>query len=106
MENKIYNGYAFTENEAEKSKSNRQAYENLKEKYKVYRSDIRFTPEVNQDDYDVIIGRQAKYKHAEYNIIKNTPNLSTDELLLLCDNGRLCFGGRKVNDYILTVSED
>ena len=102
----IYNGYAFTSNETEKRKSNRAAYESLNEKYRIYRNDIRYTPDVNHDDYDVIIGRQPKYKHADYNIIKNSPNLSTDELLLLCDNGNLCFGGRALSSTKMTVSED
>ena len=106
MADKIYVGWAFTKDELDKRDSNRRIYDKLNEKYRIHRNDLQFNPEVNQDDYDVIIGRKACYKHAEYNIIKNKPNLSTDELLLLCDNGNLCFGGRKDGQHILTVWED
>lgn len=106
MERKIYNGWAFSENEDEKGKINYSIYQELTEKFKVYRSDLRFVPEVNLDDWDVVIGRKAEYLHATYNIIKNQPNLSTNELLLLCDGGNLCFGGHRIGDNQLYVSED
>jgi hypothetical protein len=103
---RIYNGFAFTDNEKEKFKINYSIYKDLKEKYRVYRNDIHLNPEVNTGDYDIVIGRKAGYGHAVYNIIKNEPDLNTDELLLLCDNGNLCFGGRRINDNQLRVSED
>ncbi|KQL20497.1 hypothetical protein [Cytobacillus solani] len=106
MERKIYNGWAFTENEAEKGKVNREIFQELKTKYKVYRDDINFNPTVNLDEYDVVIGREPGYHHAVYNIVKNAPDLSTDELLLLCDGGNLCFGGSRKSNNHLRVSED
>jgi hypothetical protein len=106
FEKKVYNGYAFTEGEREKSKINRDLYNELKSKYKVYRGDTTWNPEVDTDQFDVVIGRKAGYAHAEYNIIKNGPNLSNDELLLLCDSGSLCFGGRQLSGNRMRVSED
>ncbi|PWU66550.1 hypothetical protein [Gracilibacillus dipsosauri] len=108
MEKKIYNGYAFTENEREKGKINREIYSELTEKYSIYQNDIYFNPdpEVNTDNFDVVIGRKPGYAHAEYNIIRNGPGLSTEELLLICDGGNLCFGGRRLSSNRLRVSED
>ncbi len=106
MEHRIYNGYAFSEDEQEKSKINREIHSDLKSRFKVYRSDLYWSPEVDVDKYEVVIGRKAGYAHAEYNIIKNAPNLSTEELLLLCDGGNLCFGGMGFSSNRLRVSED
>ncbi|MFD1335770.1 hypothetical protein ACFQ4N_09440 [Oceanobacillus iheyensis] len=106
VERKIYNGWAFTENQTEKGKINYEIYTELKQKYKVYRNDIRYNPEVDKEQYDIVIGRKTGYAHAVYNIIKNKPKLSTNELLLLCDNGNLCFGGSRNSSNELRVSED
>lgn len=106
MVRQIYKAWAFTENEIEKRDINYNSYKELIEKYKVYRNDVHFNPEVNLDEYDVVIGRKAGYSHAVYNIIKNEPTLSDDELLLLCDCGNLCFGGSRMNSTQLRVSED
>lgn len=106
MERKIYNGWAFTENEVEKGKMNWSIYQELTKKYKIYRDDMVLNPDVNLKDYDVVIGRKAGYAHADYNILKNGPGLSHDELLLLCDEGNLCFGGRFDGENRLSVSED
>ncbi|NJJ37862.1 hypothetical protein [Paenibacillus apii] len=106
MERKIYNGYAFSDGEQEKAKINRDLYNELKNKFKVYRSDLYWTPDVDLNQFDVVIGRKAGYAHAEYNIIKNGPNLSKEELLLLCDSGSLCFGGSQLTGNKFRVSED
>lgn len=106
MEEKIYNGWAFSQNEREKGQINSEIHEKLQDKHRIYRSDLQYTPDVNHEDYDVIIGRKADYKHAVYNIIKNGPNLTTDELLLICDGGNLCFGGASLGGNKLRVSED
>lgn len=106
MEKRVYNGYAFSENEGEKARINYSIHKELTERHDVYRDDIRFNPEVNLDEYHVVIGRKPGYAHAVYNIVKNEPNLSTNELLLLCDGGNLCFGGSRISDTELRVSED
>lgn len=106
VEKQIYNGWAFTANEREKGKINREIHDELMKKYKIYRHDLRFIPDVDLEKYDVVIGREPGYAHSKYNIIKNGPNLSTDELLLICDGGNLCFGGSKISSNQLRVSED
>ena len=95
----------FSENEDLKGRINAEIYRELKNKYKIYRHDTNFNPEVNLDEYDVVIGRKPGYNHAVYNIIKNGPSLTTNELLLICDGGNLCFGGTRYGNQ-LRVSED
>lgn len=104
----IYSDWAFTENEREKMAENKKEYEALCTKYNIYRNDLRVNPEVNEDKYDIIIGRLPGYNHSEYNIIKNKPNLTLLQLALICDEGNLCFGytqGHKIKDGIY-VFED
>lgn len=96
VERKIYPQYAFTANEYEKAKINSEIYNELKEKYKILRmgTNMRFTDGTDCDfsRYDIVIGRQAGYNHSLYKIYKNAPNLTKDELALICDCGNLCFG--------------
>ena len=110
MENKIYSQWAFTENEREKARINREIYNELKRKHKVYihgsKQHLKDKIDVNFDEYDVVIGRSACYLHGEYTVHKNAPKLSNDELALLCDSGNLCFGYRKSGVNELYVYED
>lgn len=96
MKKNIYSSWAFTENEHEKSKINHEIFKELKQKYKIYRDATQINLadgiDLNFDDYDVVIGRKACYRHGEYKVYKSTPKLSNDELALLCDGGNLCFG--------------
>lgn len=106
LEKKIYNSYAFSENEREKAKINYEIFKELESKYKVYRHGFSLNPDIDIKEYDIVIGRKPGYHHAVYNIIKNEPKLNTDELLLLCDGGNLCFGGSMIGKNQLRVSED
>ena len=106
VEKRIYNSWAFSENEDKKAEINKQIHKELISKYKVYRNDMKLNPAVDADLYDVVIGRKAGYNHAEYKVIKNKPNLNNLELLLLCDGGLLCFGGSHINGNNFRVSED
>ena len=107
LENKIYSRWAFTENEKEKSKINREIYKNLKEKYRVYRHDLKIDivdgVDVDFNDYDIIIGRKPGYHHSNYKVIKNEPKLSNEELALICDSGNLCFGYRYEGNHSFYV---
>ncbi len=109
MERKIYSSWAFTKNESEKGKINREIYNELKQKYKVYRNDLKHCLHDGEDcdfaDFDVVIGRKPGYHHSVYYIHKNAPELSTAELALLCDQGNLCFGYMMEAGHI-RVSED
>ena len=90
IERKIYNGWAFKENEKEKSEINMSIYKELKQKYKIGKE--HFDNRLNQDDYDIILRRKVGYNHSTYKIVKNTPNLNIYELALIADDGNLCFG--------------
>lgn len=109
VERKIYAPWAFKDDEREKGSMNYTIYTELKEKYRVFRHDLKINlvdgVDCNFDDYDVIIGRKAGYHHALYRIYKNAPELSTPELALLCDSGNLCFGYMMDAGHI-RVSED
>ncbi len=109
MEKRIYSPWAFTENEREKNRINSEIFAELREKYKIFRHDLKFDlvdgVDCNFSEFDVVIGRRAGYNHAVYNICKNAPGLSTTELALLCDEGNLCFGYSIHGDHII-VSED
>lgn len=104
LKKRIYNSWAFSENEREKSKMNYEIYKELIQKYKVYQGDIK--ENLNFDNYDVVIGGNACYLHGEYKVYKNAPNLSDDELALLCDEGNLCFGYSKMGSNGFYVYED
>lgn len=102
----VYNGWAFKENSDEKATINRIIYDELHAKYKIYRDDMNSIPNVNTNDYDVVIGREPAYLHSKYYVHKNAPGLSHNELLLLCDRGNLCFGGSCIGDNVYRVNED
>lgn len=107
--NKIYNGYAFTENEDEKAKSNRLAYKELCTKYKILKlSDlIHKSPTQEQlDENDIVYSRKAGYLHGEYILYKSQEGITDEELLLIFDGGNLCFGGIKEWGNHYRVSED
>lgn len=109
VERKIYNSFAFSENEREKMQTNHSIFQELKGKHRIYRNDcvINLTDgkECNFADYDIVIGRKACYHHGEYRVYKNAPSLSMLELALICDNGNLCFG-YGIRGDIISVSED
>lgn len=105
MTEKIYNGYVFTGNEEEKAKINFSIYNELMKKYKV-KINLDTQNFKNLDNLDLAIVRKAEYLCSTYNIIKNNTDLSTDEILLICDEGNLCFGGIKESETEFIVYED
>ena len=99
IDKKIYAPWAYTVNEDEKQKINMEIYNDLLKKYKVsktsktYNIETRRWDDINLNDYDVVVEHSHDgYANTVYRVIKNDPNLSTDELALICDNGNLCFG--------------
>lgn len=120
---KVFNGYAFSENEMEKSEINHQNFHDLCEKWVVAFADER-TSELmrvipHEKDYgyklvsedndalvDLILMRHPGYKHSEYEILGNVTGLSLVELLLIADKGNLCFGGSRLSNGRLYVFED
>ena len=97
----VYKAWAYTENEEMKSKSNWIAYRELDEKYKINRNGDTST---NLDDYDIVVGLvNRSYGNESYEIYKNAPNLSLDELALICDEGNLCFGYRYDGNIVIYI---
>ncbi len=108
IEKIVYNGWAFTENESEKGKINREIYKELKGKYRILKiSDIthKQPTEKELDDNDIVYSREACYLHGEYKIYKCPEEVTLNELCLICDEGNLCFGGRGNKNFI-NISED
>lgn len=93
IEKKVYEDWAFSENEDEKAKINMQIYKEICNKYRISRSSY----ECNFDDYDLVFDRIPGYNHSEYYIKKNDTDLTQDNIALVCDEGNLCFGYDKFN---------
>lgn len=105
IERRVYNNWAFTDQEKLKGKINSQIYEALKRKYRcvvVFRTEVGL---YNKDTFDLIIIREVQFRHSNYYIHHNTTPLSDDEILLICDQGNLCFGGQRIGD-VYVVEED
>lgn len=108
IEKIVYNGWAFTENESEKGKINREIYKELQDKYKILKiSDIthKYPTETELESNDIVYSRKACYHRGEYTIYKCPEEVSLNELCLICDEGNLCFGGRGNKNFI-NISED
>ena len=105
IERKIYNGYAFTENEREKAKINYEIYKELNGKYKILGMCARPSDEEIEEN-DIVYSRKACYGHAEYKVWKCPNEITINELLLIFDGGNLCFGGCRQSDNLYTVTED
>jgi hypothetical protein len=88
MERKVYDSWAFSENENEKREINKSIYDELMSKYKI----TQLYKDTNIDDFDIVVDRVSGYNHSTYSIVKNNTELSQDELALVCDDGNLCFG--------------
>lgn len=100
--NTIYSSWAFTENEREKAKSNREAYNELQEKYKILTLPVNGHRQPTQeelDNYDIVYSRKACYHHAEYKVYKKPMEVTQLEMALICDQGNLCFGYTLGNGY-------
>lgn len=107
MEERIYNSWAFSVNEGEKGRINRKIYLELKNKYKILQVFNFDEPTEEQlSNNDIVYSRKACYLHGEYILYKAPSDITTDELLLIFDEGNLCFGGSKISSNRYRVSED
>jgi hypothetical protein len=86
VENKVYNGYAFTKDMKEKGQINRAIYNEIKGK-----AEIKWIS--NSSGQTV------------YNVISNPENLTKDQLALICDSGNLCFGYRMFGNQITIYTD-
>lgn len=113
IERKIYPGYAFSENELEKRDMNRAIYEELCEKYKIARGTTYYDTEqermmpINKTDFDVIV---ECVRHGcgnnVYSVVKNGPELTDDQLALICDGGSICFNYAKEGSSLIRIFTD
>lgn len=107
MEERIYNSWAFSDNEEEKGKINYKIYLDLKNKYKILQiADFSEPTEEQLLNNDIVYSRKACYLHGEYTLYKAPTDITTNELLLIFDKGNLCFGGSRICDNKYRVSED
>lgn len=83
LQKNIYSPWAFTEDEEEKSKSNREVYRTIKHLAKVE-----------------CIG--VGYAHRKYKVTETTDiKLTTAQKALIADEGNLCFGYRTEGSIIV-----
>ena len=98
VERKIYSSWAFTNNEKEKAQINAEIYNELKSKYRisfsdrVYNSECKCVEPIHYDNYDLVLICTVGYARNTFKILKNTTDLSLEEIVLICDHGNLCFG--------------
>lgn len=53
---------------------------------KLYNAETKLFENINFDDYDLVIeAGQKSYGRQEYNVLKNTTDLSNDEIADICD---------------------
>lgn len=108
MEKIIYNSWAFTSNEEEKFKINKEILEELKNRYKICKvSDANHKEPTKEqlEENDIVFSRSAEYLQGDYRIYKCPDEITVDEMALICDDGNLCFGYRGDRKHI-TVFED
>ena len=80
-------------------------YNKLNELYKIGYSDAVLYC-VGAESYDVVVVKVGfGYAHTKYRVLVNKPNLSNEDLAIICDRGNLCFGYR-ANGSIISVYTD
>ena len=88
----VYKSYAFTENEREKAKKNRETFEEIRKKWRIL---VRsYSSNADDSNFDLVIKRKPEYHHSICKVIENKTDLTQDEIALVCDGGNLCFGYR------------
>ncbi len=101
MERKIYNCWAFTQDQDQKGKINRQIYmDELKNKAKL----IQHNEEVTEEDFEKYMCYEyvgSGFHHVKYRILSNPHNFTLDEQALICDDGNLRFGYRLEKGLII-----
>lgn len=109
----VKRGWAFNENEREKAKAVSSRFEELNKKYRIgkinsYQAERMTQAEIDNSSelYDLFISREPKYHHSIHTVLKNTTDLSHEDILIICDSGNLCFGGSYEGNNKYRVSED
>jgi len=104
IEKKIYNGYAFSENEREKGAINYEIYQELKAKYKI-KGVLSAPTEQDLLSYDFVYSIKVGYAHWDCTVYKFPKSMSISEQALIIDGGNLCFGFSERGN-IINISTD
>jgi len=82
-------------------------YERYKELEAKHKISYGLRKDEDESDFDVIVQRtESGYGHTSYEVIKNTPNLSMDDLAIIADKGNLCFGYHQMGNGDIHVFTD
>lgn len=93
LERRIYNGWAYTSDEAEKGQINDSIYQELLTQYWIVHGDLITLTEEDKNKIDIIYKcTSSGYSSNEYTIIKCPDEVTVDQLALIIDKGSLCFG--------------
>lgn len=97
-----------------------ERYEELRNQYKICRSTYGLVPPELKNDkekaaealqknlakFDIVIEYIGTgYAHKKYRVLKNEPNISTQDLAVICDDGNLCFGYRVEGEVICVYTD-
>lgn len=97
-------------------------YKELQQQYKISRgilssipyedrmrmttNELKVAKDRLMENYDVVIERIGSgYAHTKYRVLKNTPNLTSLDLAVICDSGNLCFGYRTEGPIICIYTD-
>lgn len=105
LERKVYSGWAFKDDSAEKARINRELYAELAPKVKMCyvnpKTRLLDCTYYDIEQYCCITPDGHGYANARYRVLSNPHNLNKDELALVCDGGNLCFGYRMEGDIVV-----
>ena len=90
LERKVYSPWAYTENESEKAKINRELYSELKDKVRIVGGSVGY----GHHTYLIVPVDKEHFKDLEnsWAELNNKKKELLDEMALIADNGNLCFG--------------
>lgn len=105
----INTGWAFKPNENELYEENLAIYKKLAPKAKlIWLNFYTKKYDVTQDDlqnYMCYTQKKYGYGHITYKVLSNPFNFTEDEQALICDDGNLCFGYRKLGNLITIYTD-
>lgn len=101
MIERVHINWAYSENAEQKAAENQFYFQMLREQFHIARS--RFN--LNENTEIAIFPISTQYGTKTYQVVKNTPKLSYDELALIADTGCLCFGYRRDGDKLIIYTD-
>lgn len=105
----INTSWAFQENADALAKENLEIHKQLAPKAKqVWKNFYTQKYDITQDDmknYMCYTSQGYGYGNVTYKVLSNPFNFTDDEQALICDNGNLCFGYRKLGNLITIYTD-